>query len=77
MHQPIPYGVIRRLGIFTSITPENEGTRINELYPKHALALENAGLIIPEEYPTLREVSDQIEQQKVIKKAQTKQAIED
>ena len=39
--------------------------------------LEKAGLIIPGEYPALRENSDQIEQEKVIKKAQTEKAIKD
>ena len=68
----IPHEVIRRPGTLTSITLENEGTRINELYPKHALTLEKAGLIVPKEYPTLREMSDQIEQQKVTEKTQTK-----
>ena len=51
----IPYGVVRRLTILTSITPENENVPINELYPVHTAALENAGLVPPNhQYPTLR-----------------------
>ena len=73
----IPHGVIRRLTTLTSITQDNKSTRINELYPHHALALEKAGLITPAEYPTLQESFDQIEQQKIINKTQTEQAIKD
>ena len=51
----IPSGVIRRLTSLTSMTEENADKRINELYPEHAKALENAKLTTPEEYPTLRE----------------------
>ena len=52
----IPHGVLRRLANLTSVTPETENKRLNELYPDHCKALENAGLL-PEsyEYPTLRE----------------------
>jgi hypothetical protein len=38
----IPSGVIRRLSILTSLTPENENVPINELYPEHTKALEIA-----------------------------------
>ena len=54
--------LVRRLTTLTSIIQENKSTRTNDLYPKHALALEKAGLITPAEYPTLQEYFDQIEQ---------------
>ena len=73
----ITHSVIWRLTTLTSITQDNKSTRINELYPNHALALETADLITPAEYPTLEESFDQIEQQKIINKAQTEQAIKD
>jgi hypothetical protein len=57
----IPYGVVRRLTVLTSITPENENVPINELYPVHTAALENAGLVPPNhQYPTLRESNQAI-----------------
>ena len=50
----IPCGVVRRLIILTSITPENEGVPINEPHPVHTAALENAGLVPPDhQHPTL------------------------
>jgi len=49
----IPSGVIRRLSILTSLTPENENVPINELYPEHTKALEIAHLPLPLPYPTL------------------------
>ena len=54
--------MIRRLTIITSLTPENENLRIDELYPTHAEALARAGLA-PSEYPTLWDFYDKIQQQ--------------
>ena len=31
----IPHGIHRRLSVLTSLTPENEDTLFNELYPEH------------------------------------------
>jgi hypothetical protein len=51
----IPHGVLRRLSILTSITPENKDKPLNELYPEHTKALEHAKLPVPKTYPTLQE----------------------
>ena len=56
----IPHGVIRRLTILTSPTPENEDLPINEIYPLHTAALERAELPVPKQYPTLKESLKQI-----------------
>ena len=54
----VPHGVINRLAKLTSITNRNKNTRIDELYPDHAAALEVAGLS-PEKYPTIQSVQDE------------------
>ena len=41
----IPSGVLRRLALLTSITPETENKRMDELYPHHITALRKAKLI--------------------------------
>jgi hypothetical protein len=51
----IPSGLIRRLSILTSTTPENENKTIDELYPLHIKALKDTDLSTPNSYPTLRE----------------------
>jgi len=48
----IPNGVIGRLAKLTSCTEDTKSKRIDELYPDHAKALNNARLA-PEQYPTL------------------------
>jgi hypothetical protein len=58
----IPHGVLRRLSILTSITPKNQDKRLNELYPEHTRALEQANLPVPQTYPTLRESIETINQ---------------
>ena len=55
----IPSSQIRRWALLTSRTEQNEGTRMNILYPKHAEALRIAKLA-PDIYPTLGEVLDNI-----------------
>jgi len=54
----IPHGAIGRLAKLTTATKENENKPINPLCPKHAEALEKAGLN-PEVCPTLKEVLDE------------------
>ena len=50
----IPHGVMKRLANLSSANAETENKRLNELYPKHAAALEKARLIKPSlKYPTL------------------------
>ena len=52
----IPHGVMKRLANLSSANAETENKRLNELYPKHAAALEKAHLIKPSlKYPTLKE----------------------
>ena len=51
----IPHGVLRRLTVLTSLTPETENLTIDQLYPEHIRALEKAKLPTPKVYPTLRE----------------------
>ena len=51
----IPYGVLRRLTILTSLTPETENMTLDQLYPEHIKGLEKAKLPLPKEYPTLME----------------------
>ena len=41
----IPSGVFRRLSSLTTITKENEDSRIDQVYPEHAKALTNARLV--------------------------------
>ena len=51
-----PHGVLHRLANLTSVTPETENKRLNELSPDHCKALENVGLPPKSyKYPTLRE----------------------
>ena len=61
----IPSGVLRRLSVLTSVTPETENTPLNKLYPHHARALEGAGLPTPKIYPTLLESLQAIEERKI------------
>ena len=56
----IPHGVLRRLSMLTSITPENKDTPLNHLYPEHTRALEHAQLPVPRTYPTLQESLNEI-----------------
>ena len=59
----IPAGVLRRLAILTSPTPETENMPLNQLYPKHTAALQKSKLISPDfEFPTLQEALKQIQQ---------------
>jgi hypothetical protein len=52
----IPHGVLRRLSILTSMTPENKDKPLNKLYPEHTKALEHAKLpVLPKTYPSLQE----------------------
>ena len=60
----IPSGVIHRLTNLTTLLPENQDKKINELYPDHAAALLQAKLTTKEyEYPTLKESLEKIQLQ--------------
>jgi hypothetical protein len=61
----IPYGVLRRLSILTSLSPETENVPLNLLYLKHGKALEDAGLPVPKTYPTLLESFKEIQEKKL------------
>ena len=63
----IPNGVISRLASLTSMTPGNADTRLDVLYPDHASALTRAGLVLNDEFPTLREALNSIQSQSTTK----------
>ena len=54
-------GVCDRLATHTSVTPSNMNKRLDEIYPDHAAALRAAGNA-PEEFPTLSEAIETVEQ---------------
>jgi len=56
----IPSGVLMRLAILTSLTPENADLPNNVIYHVHVKALERTGLKTPDEYPTLRELQNKL-----------------
>ena len=57
----IPAGVINRLAKLTSLTPETEDKRIDELYPGHVEALRRAKLISNTfEFPTLQQANEKL-----------------
>ena len=72
----IPSGVLRRLSVLTSLTPETENEPLNKLYPFHAAALEEAGLPTPKIYPTLLEALKEIEERKIGANAEAQSADE-
>ena len=72
----IPSGVLRRLSVLTSVTPETENTPLNKLYPHHARALEGAGLPTPKIYPTLLESLHSIEERKIQGEAESEDGAE-
>jgi hypothetical protein len=74
----ITYGVLQRLSILTSLSPETENVPLNLLYPKHCKALEEAGLPVPKTYPTLLESIKEIQEKKLqLESAEADPSLED